>query len=148
MQVRHLLSVWLSGDEEESEALHKKLDEKIDSYAAGELEHASEAVFAIWDISHKNDALPSILRARPRHPMIPRTMSIQASLIRAIQGGSLLRRKYWVRRSRGGSICPIYFPSLEFSVRFSQVDACEWNYTAQWGHEHTESDSDRMLQGR
>ena len=60
VQVNHLVSVWLSGNEEKSQALHKKLDEKIEKYAAGELEHAAEAIFSIWDSAHKNEAPPSV----------------------------------------------------------------------------------------
>ena len=41
MQVNHLLSTWLSGSEtESSRTVREKLEQKIDSYAAGELDHA------------------------------------------------------------------------------------------------------------
>ena len=108
----HLVSIWLSGGGEESEAVHKKLDEKIGSYATGELEHAAETVSLIWGLSRQKETLPPISRGRRkprRFSQLERNM--QTSLITSIQEGSLLRRKYWARRSRGGSVSPVYFPS-------------------------------------
>jgi hypothetical protein len=102
------------------------LDEKIDSYAAGELEHASEAVSAIWEMSRKNEGFPSI----PQGPLDPGFSStMRTSLIGSMQGGSLLHRKYWARRSRGGSLSPVYFPSGIYRWTPLEVTACEWNYT-------------------
>ena len=138
VQVTHLVSVWLSGGEE-SKALHGKLDEKIDNYAAGELEHAAEAVSSIWDLSRKKEALSSIsgaawgsshknsglfgglLSSTQREQRVMR-----ASLVRSIQKGPLLHRKYWARRSRGGNICPVYFPSAVSGSMLSRVATCEW----------------------
>ena len=146
MQVIHLVSVWSSGDKEESETLHKKLDEKIDNYAAGELEHAAEAVSSIWELSRKKETLPSISRGQetipstrnfPRRPpsqghhgwtlrgTTQQENSMRTSLIWSIQGGSFLNRKYWARRSRGGSMCPIYFPGATSNLTSSPVAACE-----------------------
>jgi len=136
VQVARLVSVWLSGGGE-SAALHKKLDEKIDSYASGELEHAVEAISAIWDLSRKKGALPSTPRVDQRvsrkvsrgewgewGPM-QRERYMRTSLVESIQGRSLLHRKYWARRSRGGVICPIYFPCTVPSSTSSQVVTCE-----------------------
>ena len=124
MQVIYLLSVWLSESEEGSGALHKKLDEKIDSYAAGELEHASETISAIWDMSRKNEASPPIPRGR-RDSGLSIAPHIRASLVRSIRGESLIHRKYWARRSRGGNISPIYIPNAVPDPTLSKVDACE-----------------------
>ena len=125
MQVIHLVSVWLS-DKEESATVHKKLDEKIDKYAAGELEYAAGAISSIWDLSRKMETLPSIPQ---RYQGLRRTKKretrMQTSLIESIQGGSLLHREYWARRSRGGSACPIYFPNAMSSSMLSRVATCE-----------------------
>jgi len=138
MQVVHLVSVWLSGGEE-SKALHQKLDEKIDSYAAGELGHAVETVSSIWDLSSKKKALPPIpKRESGSHDNTDRLFGswmptqqeregMRASLVKSIQEGSLLHRKYWARRSRGGNICPIYFPSAVSGSTLSRATTCEWN---------------------
>jgi len=137
MQVVHLVSVWLSGGEE-SKALHQKLDEKIDRYAAGELGHAAETVSSIWDLTRKKKALPPILKRKSGSFLndllsglwIPRQREhedMRASLAKSIQGGSLLHRKYWARQSRGGTICPIYFPSVVSGSTLSRVATCEWD---------------------
>ncbi|KAF9646320.1 hypothetical protein BDM02DRAFT_253709 [Thelephora ganbajun] len=55
MEVNHLLGVWLSGSEKESKVVREKLEEKIDSYAAGELKHAVDAISSIWEISSKGE---------------------------------------------------------------------------------------------
>ena len=46
LQVGHLLSKWLSGVEE-SKAIREKLEEKIDSYGEGKLDHAVDAILCI-----------------------------------------------------------------------------------------------------
>ena len=127
MEVIHLLSIWLSGSEEESKALHKKLDEKIDSYAAGELEHAEEAISSIWDLARKKEPLPSIPKGQKEPYRSRPEASVRVPLVNSMRRGSLLHRKYWAKRSRGGSLGPIYFPSTIPSSTLSQVDACEWN---------------------
>ena len=161
MQVIHLVSVWSSGSEEESETLHKKLDEMLDKYAAGELEHAAEAISSIWDLSHKREALSSIPRGQvATNAAFPFSAqgwgscgatqgnnSMRTPLIKSIQGGSLLHRKYWARRSQRGSICPVYFPNVISGSTLLQVAACEWNYIPD-GSERAKLDSGRMLQGR
>jgi len=153
MQVIHLLSVFLSGGEEESKTLHKKLDKKISSYAAGELEHAAEAIISIYILPRKDEPLPSFPRNEPCAPA-PQGWNARTPLIESIQGGSLLHRKYWARRSRRGSISPIYFPNVVSNSTFSEVDACEWGYTlwftnilsrtvvecSEWGDGHPENE--------
>ena len=125
MQVTHLLSVWLAGGEE-SKALQMKLDEKIDNFAAGELEHAAEAISSIWDLSRGNQSFPSIPRVHwGSFISTPQERSMRTSLINSVQGGSLFHRKYWARKSRGGSICPVYFPSVMPGETLSQVSSCE-----------------------
>jgi len=127
MQVDHLLSIWISGGEESKE-LHKKLDEKIDSYAAGELEYAAEAIFSIWDLARKDGALPPLPKAHKGVPPLnPVRWDMRNSLIKSMRGGSLLHRKYWARRSRGGNIGPIYLPTIVSGPTLSQVDTCKWD---------------------
>lgn len=132
IQVIHLLSIWLSGGGEESKLLHKKLDEKIDNYAAGELDHAAGAISSIWDLARKNEALPSVPKSHKEFwqgPKVGRPKSggwgMRTSLIRSMQEGSLLDRKYWVRRSRGGSMGSVYLPSIMFGLPPSRVETCE-----------------------
>lgn len=132
VQAVHLMSVWVSGGEK-SRTLHENLDEKLDSYAAGELGHAVEAVSLIWDLSRGRVALPSVPQS-PRNNEFqftsckPPLVDLRTSLVESIQWGSLLHRKYWARGSRGGAVYPIYFPSTMSDSTLSQVAACEWNH--------------------
>lgn len=128
MQVNYLLGVWLSGSEEESKSVRDKLDEKIDSYAAGRLGHAADVILSIWGISNQGQ---TPFGPPPRESMtflerLELTMrftscNMRHLLIKSIKEGYLLDRKHWARRSREGAIEPIYFGTL------AQVDldTCE-----------------------
>lgn len=131
MQVNHLFSVWSSGSVEESKALQKELDKKIDSYAAGELKHAAEVMSSIWGLSRKKEAIPSTSPIDSKEEYLmsleqeQRERNVRTSLINSIQGKPLLHRRYWARRSQGGTACPIYFPSAVPSSTLSQIATCE-----------------------
>ena len=131
MQVHYLLSVLSSGTGETSKRIHKDLDEKIECYAAGELKHAREAVFLVWESSRKprdiditSVPLPSTERVKPE--VAERNRRVRTALIKSIQGKSLLHRRYWARTSRGGRICPIYLPNVMPDSTFSQIVTCRW----------------------
>ena len=53
MQINHLGSVRFDGDEEVTKKLCDQIDEKVDAYAAGDLEHAAEAMSLLWEASKK-----------------------------------------------------------------------------------------------
>lgn len=133
-QVNHLVSVWLSGSEKESKELHKKLDEKIDSYATGELEHAAEAISSIWDLACKDEALPAVPKdyEGSQYSMssfrLALVLSLETSLVKSMREGSLLHRKYWARRSRGGRLGLVYLPTNMSGPMLSQVDKRKWDY--------------------
>lgn len=56
-QVNRLASLWLRGDEESADDIGERVDEKIDGYANGELDHAMEAMALLWELStEKRDA--------------------------------------------------------------------------------------------
>ena len=133
MQVIHLLSVWFSGGEEESKALHKRLDEKLDTYAAGQLEHAAEAITSVWDLARKNQALPSAPKGhkevRTHGFDTPERRNMRDLLIELMQGRTVACRGYWARRSRRGIMGPIHLFNLGYmsGLEISQVDAREWD---------------------
>ena len=133
-QVNHLVSVWLSGSEKESKELHKKLDEKIDSYATGELEHAAEAISSIWDLACKDEALPAVPKdyEGSQYSMssfrLALVLSLETSLVKSMREGSLLHRKYWARRSRGGRLGLVYLPTTMSGPMLSQVDKRKRDY--------------------
>jgi len=135
MQVNCLLSVWLLGSEGESTAVRDKLDEKIDSYAAGKLDHAVDIISSIWEVSSGEGPVtpgPTLRESIPAWPdffpffgEVPFTgYDMQPALVRSIKEGSLLDRKYWARRSRG-VIEPIYFPSIVAQAELSRLETCK-----------------------
>jgi len=130
MQVNRLLGVWLEGSEKESGVVRQKLDEKIDSYATGELGHAVATISSIWKISNTEGPLPSSPPSPTRSSRsISNTMytgyDMRPSLIMSMQEGYLLDRKYWVRRSREGAIEPVYFSSAVAPVELSGLGTRE-----------------------
>ena len=130
MQVKHLLHVWMSGGDEESIAARRGLEKKIDSYAAGELEHAAEAISCIWEFSNGEDTVlydpsgPVSSSKRTSNVDVLKFTGcdLRPSLIKSIKEGYLLDRKYWVKRSREGDLEPIYFSS---DVIWVDLDAGE-----------------------
>ena len=133
MQVNRLLCVWLSGSEEESKVVRQKLDEKIGGYATGELGHAVATITSIWEISDKEGPLPS--EPAPPAPLFSwfrsffgagsRGCDMGPSLIKSMQEGYLLDRKYWVRRSWEGDVEPIYFFSAVVRAELPGLDTRE-----------------------
>lgn len=133
MQVNHLLNVCLSGGEE-SKAVREGLEEKIDSYGAGKLDHAVDAVLCIWEISNEEKEETDTLSGSLSRSAKTSTISlgagkftgcnIRSALIKSIKEGHLLDRKYWAKRSRGG-IEPIYFSSAATCAELLGFDACE-----------------------
>ena len=143
MQVNHLLSTWLSGSETESSRIvREKLEEKIDSYAAGELDHAVDIISSIWEISRKGDVITEAPDRSPVSSPPSRSPSpwlgpfkkefwgwdIRSSLARSITDGYFLDRKYWARRSRGGAMEPIYISYSAIQAELGCFDACESLY--------------------
>lgn len=124
--MKHLLKVWLSGGEEESKVVRAGLDEKIDNYAAGGLDHAADVMSSIWEISN----IVPVYGASALRKSIARDTrftgcDMRSSLIKSIQEGCLLDRKYWARRSRGGAVEPIYFPGTVSQAELPRLDTCE-----------------------
>ena len=130
--MNHLLSVWLS-EGKESTTVRRKLEEKIDSYAAGELDHAVDAMSCIWEISNrkKEPIIPNRPASVSCSTPVPSAATgfsgcnIKPALVKSIKEGHLLDRKYWVKRSREGWIEPIYFSSTATSAELLGFDACE-----------------------
>lgn len=54
MQIDHLAAVRFGGDEKATKNLCDRIDEKVDAYATGGLEHAAEAITLLWEASKKN----------------------------------------------------------------------------------------------
>ena len=53
-QVDHLASVRFGVDEKITKNLCEKIDEKVDAYANGDLDHAAETMSLLWEVSKKD----------------------------------------------------------------------------------------------
>ena len=58
MQTEHLVSVVSKLDDESAKALCEKIDEKVDSYANGDLDHAVDAMTLLWKLSKRDNPSP------------------------------------------------------------------------------------------
>lgn len=134
--MNYLVNIWLSGSEEESRAVREGLEQKVDSYAAGELEHAVDAMSSIWEVSSKEGPVPSVTKSPSDILEIlwdiwmpssgPSDLEeTRHSLIRSIKEGYLLDRKYWARRSKKGGIDPIYFSNTMAQAELLPLDPGE-----------------------
>ena len=54
MQTEHLVSVVSRADSESAKALCGKIDEKVDSFANGDLNHAVDAITLLWKLSRED----------------------------------------------------------------------------------------------
>jgi hypothetical protein len=133
IQVNHLLNIWLSGSEKDSGAVRKELEQQIDSYAAGQLEHAAGAVSSIWETSNKEGPVPVPPSDETEHvqPYLsffapkPTALETTPVLIKSIKEGYLFDRKYWARRSQEGGVEPIYFCDAVIRAELSCLDSSE-----------------------
>ena len=137
--MNHLLNSWLSGSEEGSGAIRKELEQKMDSYAAGKLEHAVDVVSSIWEMSNKEGTIPSVPELPSDRPQVSPPQpndfwnfaETRRSLIKSINEGHLFNRKYWARRSQGGAIEPIYFFDAVIRAELLRFNPSESLYL--WG---------------
>ena len=58
VQVNHLVSILSSGNKESAEGLGERIDEKVDSYANGESNHAMEAITLLWELLREDAGSP------------------------------------------------------------------------------------------
>ena len=59
MQANHLASILSRADEESAKDLCERINEKIDRYSNGELDHAMDAVSLLWKLSMAAEAPPA-----------------------------------------------------------------------------------------
>ena len=71
IQVNHLVSLWFGEDKECVEGLGERIDEKVDSYANGELDHAMEAMTLLWELLRGGESSPPIPEAPTSSPVCP-----------------------------------------------------------------------------
>ncbi|KAF9785359.1 hypothetical protein BJ322DRAFT_826989 [Thelephora terrestris] len=124
MHVNHLVSVLFRADKGSAGPLYGKIDEKIDRYANGDLDHAADVITDLWKLSKANEGSPPVLpdEVPPVSPQISPTpspanwMRVEVALIKSIRKGIFFDRKYWTRHSQTKSaLRPIYISSAVLS---------------------------------
>ena len=141
--MNHLLSVLSSGSEEELKTIREKLERKIDGYSAGELDHAVDVIWSVWEASNKvgpttrgtegteGTDIPGSGSLRSwfssfaigSHLTIFDGCDMRLQLIKSIRKGYLFDRRYWARRSQEGAIEPIYFSEDVIRAELTCLDA-------------------------
>ena len=147
MQARRLVSVVSGTDKESVRELCDRIDEKVDSYANGDLDHAVNAVTLLWKLSKGDKRSPPLspvatnsvsqpsLTAHPpahrqgQHPPYPAKWtrrSIRMAFIKSIREGIFFDRKYWTRNSKTSrALRPLHISSIVASEYLSHIDDCE-----------------------
>lgn len=80
-QVNHLASVWFRGDRESAEYIGERIDRKVESYAKGNLDHTTEAMTLLWELSREDEnSCQSPKTERKSHPVcLPQRSDTPAS---------------------------------------------------------------------
>ena len=143
MQVEHLVSMVSGADSKSAKNLCEKIDEKVDSYANGDLDHAVDAITLLWKLS-KGDRRPSPPVAANSVSQPPLTINpstyrqgqstpnpanrgpVEIALIKSIREGIFLDRKYWARNSKTAwALRPLYISSITAGERLPYINGCE-----------------------
>ena len=140
MQVEHLAFSRFGVDEETTEILYKEIDEKVDAYTNGNLEHAAEVTSLLWKFSRKRTPIPLVSESpvsvspptsSRRQPWWPDAFAsvsrIKTALIKSIREGVFADRKYWAWYSRSGrGLRPVYLSSIMVSWRLPDIETRKW----------------------
>ena len=147
MQTEHLVSVVSGADSKSAKALCEKIDEKVDSFANGNLNHAVDAITLLWKLS-RGDKRPyfaspaaanffgqSPLTTNPsthRQGQVTSSLvnwkSVEIALIKSIREGIFFDRKYWARNSKAArALRPLYISSIAAGECLPYINDCEWH---------------------
>ncbi|KAF9778365.1 hypothetical protein BJ322DRAFT_1214739 [Thelephora terrestris] len=127
LHVNHLVSVLLHADENSAGLLYEKIDEKVDCYASGSLDHAADAITQLWKLSKGGECSPPVPpdEVPPMEPISSPAnwMRVEVALIKSIRQGIFFDRKYWARHSKTATQPrPIYISSIVTSERICHID--------------------------
>jgi len=146
MQAEHLVSVVYNADKESAKKLCDRVDEKVDSYANGDLDRAVDAITLLWKLSKEGGrstpaspavinsvSQPSLATNPSTHRQVQLTPDltnwrpVKIALIRSIREGIFFDRKYWARDSKSArGLRPLYISSIATGECLSHIDSREW----------------------
>ena len=121
------------------------VNKKLDSFVEGDLEHVTEVLSALWEITNKGGdieppantssavSLASVLlcavwECSPRRQITKvkspaHWAAVKTALIKSIREGVFFDRKYWARNARSGDVLkPVYFSSTVMKDMSHQLD--------------------------
>ena len=109
-------------DEHSTKDLWKKIDEKIDSYFKGDLDHAEGTVILMWKLSRAgvgSSPPPPEKKPWPANEL----KCVDTALAKSIRKGIFFDRKYWAKTLRPGStVRSIYTSSIIASEYLKKLD--------------------------
>ena len=156
MQAEHLVSVVSSADKDSAKKLCDRVDEKVDSYANGDLDRAVDAITLLWKLSKgggqssptspvviNSVSQPSLATNPSTHrqvqitPDLANRRPVEIALIRSIREGTFFDRKCWARNSKTArGLRPLYISSIAASECLSCINSREWHGFADPGLSH------------
>lgn len=146
LYVGHLVYVWV---EDPTEATCANVEKKIDSFAEGNLEHATEMLSAFWKTISKDEGVKALPETPPPvSPLLVSALSCaergclfllpnkswepvpptywkstKIALINSIRKGVFFDRKYWAKHSNAGQVLkPVYFSNTIMNDKAQQLD--------------------------
>lgn len=127
MQINHLVSIPMRSDKNLTKQLCDKVDEKVDVYAAADLEHAAEAVSLLWEVSNNDECQPpepkGSSKSRPVATSPANWEFVNTALIRSIREGVFVDRMYFTRHSGTLKVLrPVHFSSIVAGGRLGSID--------------------------
>ena len=148
LYINQLAFTWM--EDSKTETTRASVDNKIDSFFEGDLEHATEILSALWEIANKDGDIKAPSKASPAVSLFrlcPLTCahgrvltsrnqaaqvtspaqwaSVKIALIKSIRKGVFFDRKYWARYSKAGDILkPVYFSNTIMGDKAQQLNKC------------------------
>ena len=118
LYINHLAHIWM--EDSTPEATRVSVEEKVDCFAEGDLEHAGEILSGLWEIANKEEEPklpdPKRIAMGPAYGGAVRT-----ALIGSIRGGVFFDRQFWARHSKAGDVKPVYFSSTIMADKSQQL---------------------------
>ena len=145
MQTEHLVSLASGADDEFGKILWERIDEKVESYANGDLDHAVDAITLLWKLSKnrrrsrlvgslvdKPVSQPSLTANTSTHRWGQDTLGpanrrpVEIALIKSMREGTFFDRTYWARNSKSAQVFrPLYISSIVAGEHLSYVNSRE-----------------------
>lgn len=126
MYIEQLAFSWM-GDST-GQKIRADVKTKIKDFANGDLEHATEALSALWEIANTGGDVkaPSdncevvVCNKDPAH-----REAVGTALLKSIHDGIFFDRKYWARHSKAGdALKPVFFSSIVMDDRAQELGKC------------------------